>query len=233
MLCSDRSWYNRAGVEKVMGSLRLMEVACSCTPARNSSTCLIEEGNYFCLKYWFSSQRGSPRSSVFRRVPLTLPSVRTDTPNGLKSQRAWGRLFKGEDDNAALHGPAIRTGADGRRDVKRHARLNCISNLAGAIDYSRDSAPGVPDLPPESVAMTKPSAQAPTSLILDRLYLRAFDLSTSSARPCSIWMMETQPLLLRLCGNIPDNLWKRRSTMAELSTTRNNEQRGYKRRDCE
>ncbi len=45
MALFDRSWYNRAGVERVMGFCSGMSIASSCTPARSSSGCWCGRGS--------------------------------------------------------------------------------------------------------------------------------------------------------------------------------------------
>jgi len=53
--------------------------------------------------------------------------------------------------------------------IKRHARLNCISNLLEQLDYSRDLPP-VPDLPPREWAQDDNRIVKPHESYIDRLY---------------------------------------------------------------
>jgi polyphosphate kinase len=141
----DRSWYNRAGVERVMGFCtdeEYWEFMHSC-PALERM--LIRDG-IILRKYWFSvsdaeqERRFQKRSSdPTRRWKLS--------PMDLKSRDQWVEYSRAKDEMFRYTHTPEAPWYTVESDDKRRARLNCISHLLDSIDYD-DVLPDPIELPP-------------------------------------------------------------------------------------
>jgi len=137
----DRSWYNRAGVEKVMGY---------CTPAEYErflqqtpifEQMLIDDG-IMLRKYWFSVSNKeqlrrfrSRHSDPVRRWKLS--------PMDLESIDRWEAYSRAKDEMMAHTDTAISPWFVVESDIKKHARLNMIAHLLSSIPYTEVPAPVV------------------------------------------------------------------------------------------
>jgi polyphosphate kinase 2 len=129
----DRSWYNRAGVEYVMGF---------CTPQQREAflkNChiverFIVEGGIILIKYWLEVSNEEQERRFKARIedpmrqwklsPVDLPS----RSRWYSYSRARDEMFDATDrDHAPWH--VVNS------DDKRRARLNCISHLLSVIPY--------------------------------------------------------------------------------------------------
>jgi polyphosphate kinase 2 len=129
----DRSWYNRAGVERVMGfcNERQVERFLKLTPALERA--IVDSGIHL-IKYWFEvsqeqqTQRFKDRIEDGRKIWKL-------SPMDLESHRRWYDYSRARDDMLqATDTPwAPWYIVDG--DYKRRARLNCISHLLSLIPY--------------------------------------------------------------------------------------------------
>jgi polyphosphate kinase 2 len=168
MVLFDRSWYNRAGVERVMGFATPGEVDLFMRTCPEFEQMLVEEG-IILLKYWFSVSEEVQEQRFQARAadPTTRWKI---SPMDLKSRELWAEYSKAKDD--MLHHTDLPS-APWRMvdaDVKRHARLNCISNLLHQIEYRRDLPP-LPDLPPREWVHDGDSREAKHhESYIDRLY---------------------------------------------------------------
>ncbi len=141
----DRSWYNRAGVERVMGFCtndEYMEFLRSCPEFERM---LIRSG-IILIKYWFSvSDEEQERRFQSRLVD---PTKRWKlSPMDLESRSKWLEYSKAKDEMFAYtdikQAPWYVVDADN----KKRARLNCISHLLSIIPYE-DLTPEPIKLPP-------------------------------------------------------------------------------------
>jgi polyphosphate kinase 2 len=141
----DRSWYNRAGVERVMGfctDAQVEEFFRSCPPFEGM---LIRSG-VILVKYWFSVSDEEQERRFQRR--LDDPTRRWKlSPMDLQSRERWLDYSRAKDDMFAHTDTKESPWWVVNADVKRHARLNCVSHLLGLIDY-RDLTPEPIALPP-------------------------------------------------------------------------------------
>ena len=168
MVLFDRSWYNRAGVERVMGFATPGEVDLFMRTCPEFEHMLVEEG-IILLKYWFSVSEEVQEQRFQARAAD--PAKRWKiSPMDLKSRELWAEYSKAKDE--MLHHTDLPY-APWRMvdaDVKRHARLNCISNLLQQIDYRRELPPA-PDLPPREWVHDGDNREAkPNESYIDRLY---------------------------------------------------------------
>ena len=145
MVLFDRSWYNRAGVERVMGFCtndEYLEFLRSCPEFERM---LIRSG-IILIKYWFSvSDEEQERRFQSRLVD---PTKRWKlSPMDLESRSKWLEYSKAKDEMFAYtdikQAPWYAVDADN----KKRARLNCISHLLSIIPYE-DLTPEPIKLPP-------------------------------------------------------------------------------------
>jgi polyphosphate kinase len=145
MVLFDRSWYNRAGVERVMGFCTEQEVEeffRSCPPFEGM---LIRSG-VILTKYWFSVSDEEQERRFQRR--LDDPTRRWKlSPMDLRSRERWLDYSKAKDEMFAYTDTKESPWWVVNADVKRHARLNCISHLLSRIPY-QDLTPAPIKLPP-------------------------------------------------------------------------------------
>lgn len=129
----DRSWYNRAGVERVMGFCTDEEYEAFFRDVGEFEKMLIRSG-IILIKYWFSiSDEEQHRRFMMRMIdPLKQWKL---SPMDLESRRRWEDYTKAKEIMMARsHIPeAPWWVVEG--DDKKRARLNCISHLLSQIPY--------------------------------------------------------------------------------------------------
>jgi polyphosphate kinase len=160
----DRSWYNRAGVERVMGFCsdeEYWEFMHSCPELERM---LIRDGIVL-RKYWFSvsdaeqERRFQQRSSdPTRRWKLS--------PMDLKSRDLWVAYSRAKDEMFRYTHTPEAPWYTVESDDKRRARLNCISHVLDTIEY-QDVLPDPIELParPQQEDYTRPPRGAHTQII--------------------------------------------------------------------
>ncbi len=131
----DRSWYNRAGVERVMGFCTEQQVKnfLAVTPAFEK---LMVDSGIILLKYWLEV---SPEEQT-RRLEGRIDDGRKTwklSPMDLKSYSRWYDYSRARDEMFAATDTAWAPWYVARSDDKRRARLNIISHLLSRIDYKR------------------------------------------------------------------------------------------------
>jgi polyphosphate kinase len=141
----DRSWYNRAGVERVMGFCTEAEVEEFFRSCPQFEGMLIRS-DIILVKYWFSVSDEEQERRFQRR--LGDPTTRWKlSPMDLKSRERWLDYSKAKDDMFAHTDTRESPWWVVDADVKRHARLNCISHLLSMVPY-QDLTPEPIELPP-------------------------------------------------------------------------------------
>jgi polyphosphate kinase len=145
MVLFDRSWYNRAGVEKVMGFCSnddYWEFLRSCP---NFERMLIRSGIVL-IKYWFSVSEEVQEKRFIARIKD--PTKRWKlSPMDMKSREYYVEYSKAKDEMFAYTDTKISPWYMVDADNKKRARLNCIHHLLSKIPY-KDLTPGPMDLPP-------------------------------------------------------------------------------------
>lgn len=141
----DRSWYNRAGVERVMGFADENEVE-EFLRAAPLFEDMLQRAGIQLVKYWFSVSDDEQERRFQKR--LTTPTKRWKlSPMDIESRNRWQDYSRAKDLMFA------RTDTDGSpwwvvdADDKRLARLNCISHLLSLLPYE-DLTPPPLELPP-------------------------------------------------------------------------------------
>ena len=140
----DRSWYNRAGVEKVMGFCTAQEHALFLRQTPTFEQMLIDDG-ILLRKYWFSV---SDKEQLRRfRGRLTDPVRQWKlSPMDLQSLTRWDDYSRAKDEMMVHTDIPSSPWYVVESDVKKHSRLNMMSHLLSTIEYHDVPRPEV-DLP--------------------------------------------------------------------------------------
>jgi polyphosphate kinase len=141
----DRSWYNRAGVERVMGFANADEVEEFFRSAPAFEQMLIRSG-ILLVKYWFSVSDAEQERRFHDR--LSDPTRRWKlSPMDLESRSRWVEYSIAKDDMFAHTDTKQSPWWVVEADDKRRARLNVISHLLSLVPYG-DLTPEEIELPP-------------------------------------------------------------------------------------
>ena len=139
----DRSWYNRAGVERVMGFCTDAEYEEFFRTVPEFEKMLVRSG-IILIKYWFSITDDEQHLRFKMRIHDPLKQWKL-SPMDLESRRRWEDYTKAKEIMIErTHIPEARWWVVEAVDKKR-ARLNCIRHLLGQIPYR--------DVPHESVSL--------------------------------------------------------------------------------
>jgi polyphosphate kinase 2 len=141
----DRSWYNRAGIEHVMGF---------CTPEeyqRFLDRCpqmeqYIVEGGIRLIKFWLEVGNKEQERRFEARIEDPLRQWKL-SPTDLESRRRWYDYSRARDRMLEVTDTAQAPWYIVRSDNKRRARLNCIAHLLSLIPYDKVPRPKV-EVPP-------------------------------------------------------------------------------------
>ena len=137
----DRSWYNRAGVERVMGFCTDEEYTEFMRSCPEFERMLVRSGIQL-IKYWFSVS-DEEQERRFQRC-LSDPTKQWKlSPMDLESRKRWEDYSKAKDDMFAQTDIEQAPWYVVNSDVKRHARLNCISHLLSLIPYEEIDRPRI------------------------------------------------------------------------------------------
>ncbi|MFF2808051.1 polyphosphate kinase 2 [Streptomyces sp. NPDC058000] len=141
----DRSWYNRAGVERVMGFCTPTEYQRFLHQCPVFERMLVEDG-ILLRKYWFSVSDDVQEQRFRQR--LDDPTRRWKlSPIDLESLTRWEDYSRAKDDMFVHTDLREAPWYVVESDDKRRARLNMIAHLLSTVPY-RDVTPPVLELPP-------------------------------------------------------------------------------------
>ena len=135
MVIFDRSWYNRAGVERVMGFCT--EEQCE----RFLATCpqvergIIDSG-IMLIKYWFEVSQEEQTRRFTERINDPRKTWKL-SPMDLESHRRWYDYSRARDAMFAATDTDFAPWYVVMADDKRRARLNCIAHLLSLIPYEK------------------------------------------------------------------------------------------------
>ena len=133
MVIFDRSWYNRAGVERVMGFCTEDEYREFMRTCPEFERMLVRAGIQL-IKYWFSVSDDEQERRFQKR--LTDPTKRWKlSPMDLESRKRWVEYSRAKDTMFAHTDIKQAPWYVVDSDIKKHARLNCISHLLSVIPY--------------------------------------------------------------------------------------------------
>jgi polyphosphate kinase len=133
MVLFDRSWYNRAGVERVMGFCNNDEYEEFFRTVPEFEKMLVRSG-IILIKYWFSITDDEQNLRFLMRIKDPLKQWKL-SPMDLESRRRWEQYTKAKEDmlertNIPEAHWWIVEGVD-----KKRARLNCIHHLLQQVPY--------------------------------------------------------------------------------------------------
>jgi polyphosphate kinase 2 len=131
----DRSWYNRALVEHVMGfcTFKQYETFLRICPAFEA---LLQNNGIFLIKYWFEVSEDEQHRRFLKRIEDPMRHWKL-SPMDLESHRRWYDYSRARDamleatDTPQSPWHVIQT------DDKKRARLNCIAHLLSIIPWKR------------------------------------------------------------------------------------------------
>ncbi len=133
MTLFDRSWYNRAGVEHVMGFCTADEYREFLRSCPEFERMLVRSG-IILIKYWFSINDEEQERRFQCRIDD--PTKRWKlSPMDLQSRERWVEYSKAKDDMFAYTDIKQAPWYVVDADEKKRARLNCISHLLSMIPY--------------------------------------------------------------------------------------------------
>ena len=145
MVLFDRSWYNRAGVERVMGFCtdeEYWEFMRSCPEFE----CMLIRSGIILIKYWFSVSDTEQEKRFLDR--LDDPTKRWKlSPMDVEARSRWVEYSKAKDVMMKYTDIKQAPWYVVNADVKMKARLNCITHLLSLIPYE-DLTPERVELPP-------------------------------------------------------------------------------------
>ncbi len=163
----DRSWYNRAGVERVMGFCNDAEVEEFFRSVPEFEKMLTRSGVQI-VKYWFSITDEEQELRFLSRIHDPLKQWKL-SPMDLESRRLW------EDYTEAKEIMLARTHIDEapwwvvQGVDKKKARLNCISHLLRQVPYE-DAEEKKIDLPPRERNEDYRRSPVPDNMIVPEIY---------------------------------------------------------------
>ncbi|AWW48082.1 polyphosphate kinase 2 [Polynucleobacter paneuropaeus] len=137
----DRSWYNRAGVEHVMGFCSDAEYEDFLRTVPDLERMIINSGTIL-IKYWFSISDEEQYNRFMMRIHDPLKQWKL-SPMDLESRRLWEAYTKAKETMLErTHIPEAPWWVVAANDKKK-ARLNCISHLLSQIPYEEIPHPEI------------------------------------------------------------------------------------------
>ncbi len=135
----DRSWYNRAGVEKVMGFCTNKEYEEFLRTVPDLERMMINSG-VILIKYWFSISDDEQYNRFMMRIHDPLKQWKL-SPMDLEARRLWEAYTKAKETMLErTHIPEAPWWVVAANDKKK-ARLNCINHLLAQIPYQEIGHP--------------------------------------------------------------------------------------------
>jgi polyphosphate kinase 2 len=161
----DRSWYNRAGVERVMGfctedkAKRFLEVV----PAFEK---MMLESGIILLKYWLEVNPDEQTKRLTARIddPRKIWKL---SPMDIKSYDKWDEYTRARDEMFAATDTPWGPWSVVRSDDKKRARLNIISHILGSIDYKELKAEKI-ELPKRKIGKKYQEKEYPFKFIPEK-----------------------------------------------------------------
>ena len=163
----DRSWYNRAGVERVMGFCTEEEVEEFFRSVPEFERMLVRSGITL-IKYWFSIKDQEQHFRFQMRIHDPLKQWKL-SPMDLQSRVRWEASTKAKENMLErTHIPEAPWWVI-EADDKKRARLNCIAHLLTQFSYKEVERPEVV-LPPRTHHPDYARAPIPAEMFVPRTY---------------------------------------------------------------
>jgi polyphosphate kinase 2 len=158
MALFDRSWYNRAGVDRVMGFCNSAQYLEFMRQTPQLERMLVNDG-ILLFKYWFSVSR-EVQLQRFRSRQEDLLKQWKLSPVDLQSLDKWPEYTEAKEAMFFYTDTADAPWTVVKSDDKRRARLNCMRDFLSRLDY--------PDKDDELVAQRDSLIVGPASLMYER-----------------------------------------------------------------
>jgi polyphosphate kinase 2 len=139
----DRSWYNRSGVERVMGFATEEQVAQFFRDVPEFERMLVRSGIRL-IKYWFSITDEEQQMRFLMRIHDPLKQWKL-SPMDLQSRVRWEAYTKAKEETFARTNIPEAPWYIIEANDKKRARLNCIDHLLSTIPYE--------DVPHQDIAL--------------------------------------------------------------------------------
>ena len=137
----DRSWYNRAGVEKVMGFATEKQIEQFYNDCPRFEKMLTEDG-ILLLKYWFSINDEEQEKRFQERIENEQRRWKL-SPMDIESRNRWVDYSKAKDAMMAHTHSAEAPWFTIEADDKRRARLNCLHHVLSKVPYQDMTPPPI------------------------------------------------------------------------------------------
>jgi len=133
MVFFDRSWYNRAGVERVMGFCDSLEYLEFMRQVPDLERMLVRSGIRF-FKYWFSVTHEEQMRRFYARSGDPLKQWKL-SPIDEKSRDKWDEYTEAKEAMFFYTDTADAPWTIIKSDDKKRARLNCMQHFLSVLDY--------------------------------------------------------------------------------------------------
>ena len=141
----DRSWYNRAGIEKVLGFCTPDEHQRFLRQAPAIERLLVEDGIHL-VKYWFSVSDEEQARRFSGRIHDPMKRWKL-SPTDLMSRTRWVDYSRAKDEMFVHTDIAEAPWWVVEADDKRRARINCMSHLLTTVPWEPKDLPDL-EVPP-------------------------------------------------------------------------------------
>ena len=163
----DRSWYNRAGVERVMGFCTEEDCEEFFRSVPDFERMLVRSGIVL-IKYWFSITDDEQNLRFLMRIKDPLKQWKL-SPMDLESRRRWEQYTRAKEDMLQhTHIPEAPWSLV-HADEKKRARLNCIHHLLQQVPYQEIQREQV-QLPPRQHNPEYARHPVPAQLYVPEVY---------------------------------------------------------------
>lgn len=163
----DRSWYNRAGVERVMEFCSDEQYEEFFRSAPEFERMLVRSGIQV-IKYWFSISDEEQHLRFLSRIHDPLKQWKL-SPMDLESRRRWEAYTKAKEIMLERTHISEAPWWVVQADDKKRARLNCIQHLLKQIPYDEVGSPSI-ELPPRQRNEDYVRNPTPPELIVPQIY---------------------------------------------------------------
>jgi len=133
MVFFDRSWYNRAGVERVMGFCDSLEYLEFMRQVPDLERMLVRSGIRL-FKYWFSVTHDEQEQRFTARISDPLKQWKL-SPIDQESRDKWAEYTEAKEAMFFYTDTADAPWTIVKSDDKKRARLNCMQHFLSALDY--------------------------------------------------------------------------------------------------
>jgi polyphosphate kinase 2 len=167
MVLFDRSWYNRAGVERVMGFCNDEEYEEFFRTVPEFEKMLVRSG-IILIKYWFSITDDEQYRRFLMRIHDPLKQWKL-SPMDLESRRRWEDYTRAKEEMLTRSHTDVAPWWIVEADDKKRARLNCIHHLLEQIPRGDTETPQVV-LPQREYNANYLRAPVPREMVVPPVY---------------------------------------------------------------